>query len=178
MHERHGDARAARHTRCAGGQRELTALTEYGVPVIETTGAGSHHARSTGDEAGGLTSAAAIFLVAVVTTVAAVVSAATGHGFGVVFNLLYLIVTIYVALRIYVDDRFTAVIVPPIVYALAVFVGGFFDSEETSHTFVRVFENTFVNVSFGAPWLVGATIAAIVIAIVRGRGEAVASRRR
>ena len=51
------------------------------------------------------------------------------------------------------------------------FVAGFFDTEETSHTFRRVIENTFVNVSFGAPWLVGATVAAIVIAVVRGRAR-------
>jgi len=147
--------------------------------VIETAGATpSARPPANGGAVGGLAAPTAVVLVAVVTLVAAVVSAASGHGFGAVFNALYLIVTVYVALRIHVEDRFVAVVAPPIVYALSVFVAGFFDSEETSHAFRRTLENSFVNVSFGAPWLVGATIAAIVIAVVRGRRADVAGRRR
>ena len=98
------------------------------------------------------------------------------RGFGVAFNVLYALVTLYVALRIHVEDRFTAVIAPPLVYAAAMFLGGFFDSEESTRTLRRVLENTFVNLSFGAPWLVGVTLATIVIAVVRGRRAAVRQR--
>ena len=148
--------------------------------MIDTAGSAESHAQQSGSSgsSGGLAAPTAVIFLAVVTLVAAVLSATTGRGFGTLFNIVYLVAVLYIALRIHVEDRFTAVIAPPIVYALSVFVAGFFDSEETSHGLRRVIENTFVNVSLGAPWLVLATASAIVIALVRGRRAAVASRRR
>lgn len=147
--------------------------------MIDTAGASPQANPSRGSEpTGGLAGTTAVIFLAVVTLVAAVLSAATGRGFGTFFNVVYVIATIYIALRIHVEDRFTAVIAPPIVYALSVFLAGFFDSEESSHALRRVIENTFLNVSLGAPWLVLATVASIVIVFLRGRRAAVASRRR
>ena len=141
-------------------------------------GSGPHPRENRGTTSeGGLTAAAATVFVVVVTVVAGVLSAATGRGFGIAFNLVYLVTTIYIALRIYVNDRFLAVIVPPLAYAFALLVGGHFDTQETNHAFRRVLENTIANLAFGAPWLVGATIAAIVIAVVRGRRAAVGRSR-
>lgn len=138
------------------------------MPVIETeprgAGGSSPH-RATG----GFSGAAALVLITVVTVVAALLSAGTGRGFGLAFNLVFLLVTLYAALRVHVEDRFVTVVAPPLIYALALILGGYVDSEESVRTFQRVVENTFVNLSFGAPWLVGTTVATIVIAIVRGR---------
>jgi hypothetical protein len=140
--------------------------------VIETAGAGPSARFAGGEPAGGLTGPTSVVLVGVVTLAAALVSAITGHGFGTGFNLVYTVVVVYVAFRVHVEDRFVTVVAPPIIYALAVFVAGFFDSEETTHSLRRVIENTFVNVSLGAPWLVGATLVAIVVVILRGREDA------
>jgi hypothetical protein len=126
---------------------------------------------------GGLGAATVVVLVLVVTLVAGLLSAASGRGFGIAFNLVYLIVTVYAALRVHVQDRWVAVVAPPLLYALTLVVAGFVDSEETSHTLQRVIENTFVNLSFGGLWLLGATATALVIALVRGRRASVASRR-
>lgn len=138
--------------------------------MIETTGPGTRgaYARS-GGPTGGLAPRTAIVLLFVVTLTAAVLSAATGRGFGVVFNIVFLVVAVYVALRIQVEERFTAVIAPPLVYVLCVFIGGFFDSTEPSRTVRRVIENSVLNVTLGAPWLVAAAVATIVIAVLRGR---------
>lgn len=125
---------------------------------------------------GGLGAPAALLLVTVATVGASLLSASTGRGFGIAFNVVYALVTIYVALRIHVEDRFSAVVAPPLIYAAAMLIGGFVDSEETTHTLSRVFENTFINLSFGAPWLVGTTLATIAIALVRGRRAAVRNR--
>ena len=154
----------------------MSAAIAYGVPVIETSGAGAHP-RGASPSRGGLTAAAAVVLITVVTLVVGLLSAATGHGFGLAFTLSYSIVTIYLAVRIYVEDRFVAVFAPPLAYAFALFVAGFVDSTESAHSLVRVLENTFVNLAFGAPWLVSTTVIAIIIAIVRGRRDAVASHR-
>ena len=118
--------------------------------MIDTAGAGAQ-TRGAPTPAGGLTAAAAVVLILGVTLVTAVLSAATGRGFGIAFNLVYLLVTLYAALRIYVEDRFVAVVAPPLIYATSVFIAGFFDSIENTHAVRRVLENTFVNMSFGAP---------------------------
>ena len=148
--------------------------------MIETAGPSvSAHSAGSG-RPGGIAGTTAIVLVAVVTFVAGLLSAVTGNGFGAFFNAVYLVVTVYVALRVHVEDRLVTVIGPPIVYALVVFLAGFFDSEAPNKSVERVIENTFLNVSLGAPWLVSATVLAIVISLVRGRRAAVAaaSRRR
>ena len=131
-----------------------------------------------GPSVGGLTPAAAVVLVVVVTFVAGLLSAATGHGFGFGFNVIYLAVVLYVSLRIYTSDRFTAVVAPPLAYAFTLLIAGRFDTTDDGHTIKLLVENMFLNLSLNAPWLVGTTLAAIVIAIVRGRRAIVHGRAR
>lgn len=140
--------------------------------MIETTGPGTRggiYPQHAGGPSGGLTARTALVLLGVVTLGAALLSAASGRGFGIVFNLIFVVVAVYVALRIHVEDRLTAVVAPPIVYALSVFVASFFDSEETTRTLRRVIENSVLDITLGAPWLVITAVVTIVIAVLRGR---------
>jgi hypothetical protein len=144
--------------------------------VIETASPSTdaHHHRSA---SGGLSATTVVVLVTLVTLITGLVSAATGRGFGIAFNVIYLVITLYAALRIHVSSRWYAVVAPPLIYALTLGVAGFFDTEETSHTLRRVIENSFVNLSFGGPWLTGATLAALVIVLIRGRRDKVVHHR-
>jgi hypothetical protein len=125
----------------------------------------------------GLSGAAATVLALLVVVSAGVVSAASGNGFGTAFNVVYLLVVLYLAFRTRVEDRFIAVIVPPVAYALALGVGSFFDSETPGSGVFLTIQNAFVPFFLNAPWLVGATVAAIVITLVRGRRDDVAQHR-
>ena len=117
---------------------------------------------------GGLSAPAAIVLLLVVVLGFAVATALTANAYNRVFQIAYVLVTVYVALRIKLADRFVAMVAPPLVWAAAMFLSAYINSESRVHTLERALTDTPVEMSLNAPWLVLATVLSVVICVVRG----------
>lgn len=118
---------------------------------------------------GGLSSAAAIVLLLVVTLGFAAATALSGNAFGRVYEGAFVVVTVYVALRIRLDSLFVAMVAPPLVYVAGVFLSAALNSETPSITTKNVMADVLLEMSQGAPYLVGASVASVIICFVRAR---------
>lgn len=118
---------------------------------------------------GGLSSVTAVILLLVVVLAAAIGTALTGDPASRTFNVVFAVATIYVALRIRLKHRFTALVTPPLVYVFALFVAALLNSESTTRSLQRDVEDTFLNLVLGAPWLIGSMIVALIVLTIRSR---------
>jgi hypothetical protein len=135
------------------------------------------HSRHGGHAApGGLSAAAAVVLLLVVTLGFAVGTALTGNAFGRVFEGAFVVVTLYVALRIRIGSLFVAMVAPPLVYVAGVALSAVLNSESPSITTTAVMSDILLAMSEGAPYLVGASVTSVVICLVRA--QLAKSRRR
>lgn len=117
----------------------------------------------------GLSAVTAAILLLVVVLAVAIGSALTGDPASRLFNVVFAVTTVYVALRVRLSARFTALVTPPLVYVLALFVAALLNSESTTRSLRRDVEDTLVNLVLGAPWLVGSMVVALIVVVVRTR---------
>jgi hypothetical protein len=143
-------------------------------------GAGSGPATRHGGHAapGGLSAAAAVVLLLVVTLGFAAGTAISGNAFGRVFEGAFVVVTLYVALRIRIGSLFVAMVAPPLVYAAGVALSAVLNSESPSITTTNVAADILLAMSEGAPYLVGASVTSVVICIIRAQLAKSRSRNR
>jgi type VI protein secretion system component VasF len=116
---------------------------------------------------GGLSAAAAVVLLLVVTVGFALGTALTDNAFNRVFQIAYVVVTVYVALRIKIGDLFVAMVAPPLVYAIGMFVSALVNSESQVHSIKRGITDAALESSLNAPWLALATVLSLAICTIR-----------
>lgn len=91
-----------------------------------------------------------------------------GAGLGIVTGVVFLIASIFCALRVRRSDAAVAVIAPPIAFFIAAITVGQVGQSSTGGMLGR-FVNTFFMLAGNWMWIIGATVVALVIVLVRGR---------
>jgi hypothetical protein len=127
-----------------------------------------------GDETGaqrarGLSSPAVWLLVVGVTLAAGIVDAFIGASMlGWLTGMALLIVSMTAAIAVRLDERWTAVVAPPLAFLAATLIAGQRGLVGTGNLLVREGFMIFANLSANAPWIVGSFLIALVIVLLRG----------
>ena len=93
-----------------------------------------------------------------------------GPGLGATSGVVLLIASIFCALRVRVSDAAVAVIAPPIAFLVATITVGQIGMSATGGFLGRVV-GTFFMLADNWVWIIGSTIVALAIVLVRGRGR-------
>lgn len=93
-----------------------------------------------------------------------------GPGLGLTTGVVLLIASIFSALRVRVSDAAVAVIAPPIAFLVATITVGQVGMSSTGGFLGRVV-GTFFMLADNWVWIIGSTVAALAIVLVRGRGR-------
>lgn len=93
-----------------------------------------------------------------------------GPGLGLTTGVVLLIASIFSALRVRVSDAAVAVIAPPIAFLVATITVGQVGMSSTGGFVGRVV-GTFFMLADNWVWIIGSTVAALAIVLVRGRGR-------
>lgn len=91
-----------------------------------------------------------------------------GAGLGLVTGVVFLIASLFCALRVRISDAAVAVIAPPIAFFIAAITVGQVGQSSTGGLLGR-FVNTFFMLADNWIWIVGATVIALAIVLVRVR---------
>ena len=91
-----------------------------------------------------------------------------GAGLGLVTGIVLLLATVFCALRVRRADASVAVIAPPIAFLLAALTTGQIGQSSTGGFLGRIV-NTFFMLADNWVWIIGSTVVALVIVLVRGR---------
>jgi hypothetical protein len=117
---------------------------------------------------GGLTAIGAFVVEAIPLGILGLLLAAITDGLGIVFQVVFVVLAAFGALRIRRSDLIAAFIVPPLAYAAALVIAspalGI-----TGGLIVGIGANLGAYLSTGAPWLFLGTLLAFAIAVWRGR---------
>ena len=121
----------------------------------------------------GLTATGAVVVALVLGLAGGAVDVLTGSGLREVFAVGFVTGCVLAALTVHREDLVAVVVMPPLVYAVLVLSGGAVEKTATSGSFLsrQVIElaNALI---LGAPVLMAATGAALVVALVRWKGGA------
>ena len=146
-----------------------------GVPSGAGTGPPPPPGRSsTGVSVGdrrGLTATGAVALALLLGLVGGAVDVVTGPGLREVFAVSFVTGCALAALTVHREDLVAAVVMPPLVYVVLAVIGGVVERAAASGSFMTRQAIELVNaLILGAPVLMAATGAALVIALVRHVG--------
>jgi hypothetical protein len=121
------------------------------------------------ESARGLTGTGVWVVVVGVTVLAGFADALLGLGttLGWITGLALVASTLYAALTVRAPDLWLAVIVPPLAFLAATLTAGQLTLPGGQGLLVREGVMVFTTLSANAPWIVGATVLALVIVLVR-----------
>lgn len=143
----------------------MTSPTE---PDVGTTFGSPGRASAVGDRRG-LTAAGAVVLVLLLGLAGAAFDIATGSGLGDAFAVCFVAASALAALLVHREDLKAVVVMPPLTYVVLALVGGTIESTTASGSFLSKQALEIVNaLVLGAPVLVAAALAALVVAVGRG----------
>lgn len=131
-----------------------------------------HHHLPAGAHVGdrrGLTATGAVTVALVLGTLGAVVDVLSGPGLRTVFAVLFISGCAIAAFTVHREDLVAAVVMPPLVYCVVAFAGAVLQTTDAAGGFVQ--RNAFelaTSLVLGAPVLLTAVGAALVVALVRG----------
>ena len=116
----------------------------------------------------GLTALGAVLLTLLLGSVAGAVDVITGQGLRTVFAVAFLTACLLSAISVHREDLLAVVVMPPLVYAALVLLGGLAESGgSTGSLLLHQAIELFNGLVLGAPVLVGGTAIAAVVALVR-----------
>ncbi len=129
-------------------------------------------ARTAGDPARprggtGLTWTGVTVVVVGVTVLMALADVLVTHGIGVITGVGLVLSTLYAALAVRPADLWAAVVTPPLAYLVALLTAGQFTLPSGGSLLVREGFMVFTGLALNAPWIIGATLVALVIVLVR-----------
>jgi len=120
----------------------------------------------------GLTALGAAVVVLLVGAVGAVIDLSIGSSLGVMFGILFTLGCAFVATRVHQEDLAATIVLPPLAYLVLAIVTAIVEPPEGGSLSGGI-KDTAANVVqamiLGAPALLAATVAATVVAVVRGR---------
>ena len=119
-------------------------------------------------ESGGITAVGLFLLEAAILGVAALLIAWISDGLGGLFQILFVVVAAFGALRVRRRDLIAGFIVPPLAYAAAIVIGSPALGLGRSVA-VGIGSNLASYLAVGAPWLFLGTLVAFGICVWRGR---------
>ena len=93
-----------------------------------------------------------------------------GAGLGLTTGIVLLVASLFCALRVRIDDAAVAVIAPPIAFLIATITVGQVGMSDTGGFLGRIV-GTFFMLADNWAWIIGSTVAALAIVLVRGRGR-------
>jgi hypothetical protein len=118
----------------------------------------------------GLRAGAVYLLVIGVTLVVGVVNAFIANGnVGWPTGLALVIVSVYCALKVRRDDDLVAIITPPIAFFVVAVTAAQLFLGSAQHSLLNRAVVAFFTLANNWPWIIGATVAALVIVLVRRR---------
>jgi hypothetical protein len=151
-----------------------------GTPVDRVRPAKGHGAHSRAGTARGgllgdsrgLTALAAAIVVLLAGALGALIDLSVGMSLGAVFGVLFTLACAFVAARVHREDLAATIVLPPLAYLALSIVTAIIEPPEGGSLGGGV-KDTAANVVqamiLGAPALLAATVAATLIAVVRGR---------
>lgn len=117
----------------------------------------------------GLTATGAVLLALLLGALGGAYDIATGEGLRTGFAICFVAGSALAAMLVHREDLKAAVVMPPLTYVALSLAGGLFESTMASGSFLTKQALEIVNaLVLGAPVLVAATLAALVVAVVRG----------
>ena len=120
----------------------------------------------------GLTGAGAVVTALVLGAVGGAVDLATGRGLGLWFAVAFVAGCALATLGVHRDQLAVAVVMPPLVYVVLAFAGGAVEGVTASGSLLtRQVVELADAVILGAPVLLTATAAALLLALLRGFGR-------
>ncbi len=93
----------------------------------------------------------------------------SGAGLGWLTGVVFLGASIYCAVKVRVSDASVAVIAPPIAFGLAALTVGQLGQSRAGGALVSAFVNGFTTLADNWFWVIGTTVAALAIVVVRSR---------
>ena len=93
----------------------------------------------------------------------------SGTGLGWLTGIIFVISSIYCAVKVRVSDASVAVIAPPIAYGIAALTVGQLGQSRAGGAIISAFVNGFTTLSDNWFWIIGTTLAALAVVIVRSR---------
>lgn len=137
----------------------MTAPTSSGHPLP--------HGASVGDRRG-LTATGAVAVALLLGIVGGAIDVLTGPGLREVFAVSFVTGCLVAALTVHREDLVAAVVMPPLVYVVLALIGGAVERTAQTGSFLTQQAIELVNaLVLGAPVLMTATGAALVVALVR-----------
>ena len=141
----------------AGGPEPSQAETARGGPLGDSRG---------------LTALSAAVIVLLAGGVGALIDLSVGSSLGGAFGVLFTLACAFVAARVHREDLAATIVLPPLVYLALAIVTAVIEPPEGGSLGGGV-KDTAANVVqamiLGAPALLAATVAATVVAVIRGR---------
>lgn len=92
-----------------------------------------------------------------------------GAGLGWITGIAVLVATVYTALKVRLSDASVAVIAPPIAYGIAAITVGQLGQSRAGGTFIAAANNAFFSLADNWFWVIGVTLVALAIVVVRTR---------
>ncbi len=93
----------------------------------------------------------------------------SGTGLGWLTGIVFLASSIYCAVKVRVSDASVAVIAPPIAYGIAALTVGQLGQSRAGGAVISAFVNGFTTLADNWFWILGTTLAALAIVVVRSR---------
>ena len=117
----------------------------------------------------GLTWSRATALIVGVTVAAAFLDAVLRHGIGAITGVALVLSSAAAALTLRRSDIWAAVVMPPLAFLAALLTAGQLTVSSSGSLLSRQALNIVTGLSLNAPWLIAATVIALVIVLVRRR---------
>lgn len=117
----------------------------------------------------GLTWNRATALIIGVTVAAALLDAVLRHGIGAITGVALVLSSAAAALTLRRSDIWAAVVMPPLAFLAALLTAGQLTVSSSGSLLSRQALNVVTGLSLNAPWLIAATVIALVIVLVRRR---------
>lgn len=141
---------------------EYQASAPAGVQV-----AGPQTANYVGDTKGLSTFGVAVYLT-LATTIAACVDVYLNGHLTYITGAVFIVVSIFCAIKVCKRDLWTSVITPPIAFLIALLVSGQIEIFRSSGDFViKQFALVATGLAFNAPYIFGGTVLALIIVLIR-----------
>jgi hypothetical protein len=93
----------------------------------------------------------------------------SGTGLGWLTGIVFLATSIYCAVKVRVSDASVAVIAPPIAYGIAALTVGQLGQSRAGGAVISAFVNGFTTLADNWFWIIGTTLAALAVVVVRSR---------
>lgn len=144
--------------------------TQFDAAPVATASASDPGSRGSRAAASGITATAVYLLIIGVTVIVAFANALLlGGKVGWPTGLALLIVTVFCALKVRRDDDITVIITPPIAFFIAAITAAQLFIGESQRSLINRAVVMFFTLAENWVWIIGSTIVAAVIVIVRRR---------